>query len=137
LGRKRLINAWSAWWEFDEAWDANPNHAGAYDGRDGATNNRDFPLPPQVLTSEAQVSIVRGTPLRALDKRVGGRDQFELLLGRLITGPDVWMVHFGAIAKRRSNRVVIGVRRNTEHVIDGFHGTPVQRSVSHRPMRSS
>jgi hypothetical protein len=82
------------------------------------------------------VPIVRGTPLRTLDERVGGRDQFELLLRGLITGSYVWMVHFGAISERRSNRLIIGVRSNTEHVIDGFHGTPVRRSAGHRQMQS-
>jgi hypothetical protein len=75
-------------------------------------------------TLEAEVLVISGSTLRVLDEVVGCRNPFEMLLRSVITTTDVRMIDFRTIAERRSDRPVIGIRSNTENIVDRFHGIP-------------
>jgi hypothetical protein len=84
-----------------------------------------------LLTPEAEVLVISGSTLRALDEVVGSRNPFELRLRGMITTTDVRMIDFRTIAERRSDRPIIGIGSNTENIIDRFHGTPVPTLGGH------
>jgi hypothetical protein len=75
-------------------------------------------------TLEAEVLVISGSTSRVLDEVVGCRDPFEMLLRSVITAIDVRMIDFRTIAECRSDHPVVGIRRNTESIVDRFHGIP-------------
>jgi hypothetical protein len=77
-------------------------------------------LPPL----ETEVLVISGSTLRVLDAVVGGRNPFEMLLRCVITTTVVRMIDFRTISERCSDRPVIGIRSNTENIVDRFHGIP-------------
>src|SRR5262249_34218991 len=80
---------------------------------------------PQVPFITGQAVVISRPLPRVLQQIVGSADLLELLLSGRIASIEVWMVRFGGLAERGSDRFIVSIPRHAKNIVGRLHAWPV------------